>query len=68
LQVNADLPPILFVFFDQEIVGNLGSQVWTEYYHIEKYLREENIITLTSIDLSENNWTPYHVSGDNSND
>jgi len=50
--------PILFVFFDQEAVGNLGSQVWSEYYNIGKLYEEGNIVSLSSIDILDL-WKPY---------
>lgn len=44
--------PVLFVLFDHESVGNLGSQVWAEYYGLGSQLREGKITSLTSIDFT----------------
>jgi len=51
--------PILFVFFDQEAVGSLGSQVWAEYYNIGQQYTNGNIVSLSSIDL-QGSWKPFN--------
>jgi len=53
--------PILFVFFDQEAAGNLGSHVWVEYYNIAELYKEGSIASLSSIDLLDV-WEPFSVS------
>jgi len=50
--------PILFIFFDQEAVGHLGSQVWSEYYSIAKHYQNSEIVSLTALDLIDN-WKPF---------
>eukprot|EP01116_Phalansterium_solitarium_P024768 TRINITY_DN9163_c0_g1_i1.p1 TRINITY_DN9163_c0_g1~~TRINITY_DN9163_c0_g1_i1.p1 ORF type:complete len:349 (+),score=42.58 TRINITY_DN9163_c0_g1_i1:26-1072(+) len=50
--------PILFVFFDHESVGSLGSQVWSEYYGIGKLVKDETIESLTALDFAQS-WKPH---------
>jgi len=52
--------PILFILFDRESFGSLGSKLWYEHYNIEKHLREGNIRNLASIDF--NDWHPSSSS------
>lgn len=51
---------ILFIFFDQESVGNLGSQVWAEYYDIATHYQEGTIIKMISVDTLDT-WKPFNV-------
>jgi len=50
----------LFVFFDHESVGNLGSKVWADFYNIEKLVKEGVIQNLISIDL-QTDWKPHEI-------
>jgi hypothetical protein len=52
--------PILFIFFDQEAVGKLGSQVWTEFYDIGKHFKNNRIVSMTALDFS-GTWKPFDV-------
>ncbi len=53
--------PILFIFFDQEAVGKLGSQVWSEFYEIGNHLKNNRIVSMTALDFS-GSWKPFEVN------
>lgn len=52
--------PILFIFFDQEAAGQLGSRVWIERYNIASLYQQGTILSLTAFDTT-GTWQPHDV-------